>query len=379
MGVYKRGKKCWYAFKWTVKHPDGTKEHFRIQRPARTGNKDEARTIERDHHSALGQGKVHPLDPWPVAVAVARPTITVKEFSKEFLEHAELHTKGGTKRFYSECLDRILGFSPIAYMPLNRVTVQAINGYAKWRKDQKSGNSIASINAELRTIRRMLKLAEEWAYIEKAPRVHELPGQKPRERVISFEEEALYLANATPNLKDAAILAVDTGVRPDSELFTLEWRNVHLEPSTQEPHGFIHIEKGKTKDARRNIPLTERAERVLKARLLARKDSPYVFPGAGKCGHIVSMQHPHDQAITDAKLQHFEFYCWRHTFGTRAAQSGMDKFSLARLMGHSSPRVAERYYIHVTEPHVAAGFEKYSSYVAQKQIEATKVQSTTIQ
>ena len=44
-------------------------------------------------------------------------------------------------------------------------------------------------------------------------------------------------------------------------------------------------------------------------------------------------------------------YCWRHTCGTRWAEAGMDKYTVARLMGHSSPRVAERYYIHVTEPH----------------------------
>ncbi len=66
--------------------------------------------------------------------------------------------------------------------------------------------------------------------------------------------------------------------------------------------------------------------------------------------------------MTDAKLESFEFYCWRHTFGTRAAQSGMDRFSLARLMGHSSPAVAARYYAHVTETHVAAGFGKFVEY-----------------
>ncbi|MGC2187968.1 MAG: tyrosine-type recombinase/integrase, partial [Candidatus Sulfotelmatobacter sp.] len=67
-------------------------------------------------------------------------------------------------------------------------------------------------------------------------------------------------------------------------------------------------------------------------------------------------------AIEEAKLEAFEFYCWRHTFGTRAAQSGMDRFSLARLMGHSSPAVAARYYVHVTETHVAAGFGKFVEY-----------------
>ena len=69
----------------------------------------------------------------------------------------------------------------------------------------------------------------------------------------------------------------------------------------------------------------------------------------------------HEEAIADAGLARFEFYCWRHPFGTRAAQSGMDRFALARLMGHSSPAVAARYYIHVTETHVAAGFGKFVS------------------
>jgi integrase len=92
------------------------------------------------------------------------------------------------------------------------------------------------------------------------------------------------------------------------------------------------------------------------------KKSAFVFPGAGNSGHIISLQHPHEDAIEEAKLQPFEFYCWRHTFGTRAAQSGMDRFTLARLMGHSSPAVAARYYVHVTETHVAAGFGKFVEY-----------------
>src|SRR3974390_3018896 len=79
-------------------------------------------------------------------------------------------------------------------------------------------------------------------------------------------------------------------------------------------------------------------------------------------GHIILFQHPHEHAVKDAGLVPFEFYCWRHTFGTRAAQSGMDRFSLARLMGHSSPSVTARYYIHVTESHVAARFGKFVEY-----------------
>ena len=67
----------------------------------------------------------------------------------------------------------------------------------------------------------------------------------------------------------------------------------------------------------------------------------------------------HEKTIEDAGLASFEFYCFRHTFATRAAQSGMDRFTLARLMGHSSPAVAARDYIDVTERHVAAGSGKF--------------------
>jgi len=97
----------------------------------------------------------------------------------------------------------------------------------------------------------------------------------------------------------------------------------------------------------------------------------------GRSGCLTRVQHAHKRATKkarlagDRKLEPFEFYCWRHTFGTRAAESGMDKFSLARLMGQSSLRVAERYYIHVTEPHVTAGFGKFAEYLRKRQVHAS--------
>jgi integrase len=50
----------------------------------------------------------------------------------------------------------------------------------------------------------------------------------------------------------------------------------------------------------------------------------------------------------------------------RCAESGMDRHTLAKLMGHSSPRIAEKYYIHVTEPHVSSGFERFMAYQAKR-------------
>lgn len=96
-------------------------------------------------------------------------------------------------------------------------------------------------------------------------------------------------------------------------------------------------------------------------------------------GHLVTVQRAHEKAVKDAGLDAFEFYCWRHTFGTRCPESGMDKFTLARLMGHSSPRVAERYYIHVTEPHVMSGFERFVTYQNTGLANAVRQQSDAVQ
>jgi integrase len=57
----------------------------------------------------------------------------------------------------------------------------------------------------------------------------------------------------------------------------------------------------------------------------------------------------------------------------------MDKFTLARLMGHSSPRVAERYYIHVTEPHVMTGFGRFLDYHATQLLDAAQKLTDRVQ
>jgi site-specific recombinase XerD len=382
--IYKRGQQAWYRFKWTVKHADGTRENFLIQRSAHTSSKLKAREVEEEHRRALRLGQVHPKDSWPPLKPAEAPT--VREFSARFLKHSGLHTKPGTARFYSACVDNLLRYSPLAECRLSNVNGELANRYAMWRQAfPESPPSIERVNGELRTLRRMLYLALDWQVIDKTPSIHELPGAKNRDYVVSFEDEAKYLMQASSTLRDIAILAADTGLRPNSELFTLEWESVNLEQIDETPEGFIHVAKGKTKNAIRNVPLTGRSREVLLRRKQEIKDSRYVFPGEGRSGHIVTVQHAHERTINKAKISYFEFYCWRHAFGTRMAESGVDKFALASLMGHSSPSVAERYYIHVTQPHIAAGFEKFAAYrkakevLAHKKIEAFPKQTERVQ
>ena len=184
--------------------------------------------------------------------------------------------------------------------------------------------------------------------------------------MLSFAEEENYLRAAGPNLRSLTILAVDTGLRPQSKLFCLEWPRIELTGSELFPYGYIAVEKGKTKNATRMVPLTARGREVL---LILRMDPQrrrWVFPGRGNSGHLISIQKSHRKALKKANIEQFPFYCWRHTFGTRCAQSGMDRYTVASLMGHSSPRLTERYYIHVTRMHVSSGFRRFLEYQDQQ-------------
>lgn len=134
-----------------------------------------------------------------------------------------------------------------------------------------------------------------------APNVHEFSQPNSRDRVLSLKEEALYSGKGSANLRGATILAVDTGMRPNSELFPLKWADVDLMARPEGLHGVIHIRQGKTVNAQRSLPLTPRAAEVLQRRKreAEAKDKPsaFVFPGAGNAGHIISLQHPHEDAI----------------------------------------------------------------------------------
>ena len=75
--------------------------------------------------------------------------------------------------------------------------------------------SATRVNASLRTLRRALRMAEEWRLIRKAPKIKLLPGERQREFVIKEELLTKMLAHddCTPFLRDALPFLIDTGLR----------------------------------------------------------------------------------------------------------------------------------------------------------------------
>ncbi len=70
-----------------------------------------------------------------------------------------------------------------------------------------------SVNRELATLRRMLRLAHEWREIERVPRIRLLSGERIRDLVLSRKQEEIYLAACPEPLNDIAVLILETALR----------------------------------------------------------------------------------------------------------------------------------------------------------------------
>lgn len=99
--------------------------------------------------------------------------------------------------------------------------------------------------------------------------------------------------------------------------------------------GYLNNSFGKTKAARRRVPLNAAARAVL-ARRMIDLDTPYLFPcETDQARPVPKVNHLHDRAVRDRQVAKFRLYDLRHTWATRARQAGIDLVTLAALLGHS--------------------------------------------
>ncbi len=142
---------------------------------------------------------------------------------------------------------------------------------------------------------------------------------------------------------------MESGCRPE-ELFRLERKNVNLES------GSIFIPFGKTRSAKRLIPLSSRALSVLKRRL-SENDGKYIFTSSKTGNPITTLKKAHYGAIKRSGLEHFRLYDLRHSFASRFVESGGDLITLKDLLGHASLNMVLR-YAHPSQEHRFSAIKK---------------------
>jgi len=203
--------------------------------------------------------------------------------------------------------------------------------------------------------------------LDAAPQIKMLPGERHRERVVSPEEEARYLAASPEPLASIAAVLADTGMRPE-ECFRLCWEAVTW---VNGRHGTLFVTHGKTAAARRVLPMTPRVRAILESRWerAGKPTEGWIWPAKTRSGHVEvsSLRKHHTKAFEliareAAKnslkpVRPFVLYSLRHTFLTRLGESGCDVWTLARIAGHSQIGISSR-YVHPSEDSMFAAMSR---------------------
>jgi integrase len=326
-----------------------------VRESTRQKNQHTARQMEAAHRASLAKGEVGIRDKKVIPTLKSFCVERVEPWAKSTFEQASPKTW----LWYGFGIGSLKKSATLASLRLDEIGPELVAEYASER--QRDGLQTSSVNSCLRALRRVLRLAVEWGVLEASPKVKFLSGEHRRERVITSKEEALYLAAALPLLHDVSVVLFDTGMRPE-ECHSLRWENITWDGGR---NGVLLITKGKTKAARRVLPLSPRVRMVLENRWKAAGEpgEGWVWPAETKDGHINhdSLKLQHKKALKLAKVRPFEVYSIRHTFLTRLGESGCDVWTLARVAGHSNISISQR-YVHPSEDAVLNALSRLSGH-----------------
>ena len=344
----KKGSDFWYyKFKYNGRQ---------VNLSTKQRDKQTALQLENAHRTRLAKGE---------ADLATGDALTLKQFGVDFVKHVQTASAAtpSTVNFYTRMFAKLLTFPTMANCRLDRIDENLVEQYTQHRRStpaQRGDDTMspAAVNRELATLRKALHLAKRWKKIRGVPKITMLKGEVVREYVLSKDLEQTYLEACPDPLRDAGALMLETGLR-DGEALNLKWSDVVLEPGAGKKLGYVQIRKGKGKNAKRSVSLTERANRILSERK-QNAVNDLVFPGDSlkKPFRVDSLGHQHKRVREALDLpEEFVPHSLRHTALTRLGEAGADAFTIMKIAGHSSITVSQR-YVHPSNDAMEAAFQK---------------------
>jgi len=264
--------------------------------------------------------------------------ITLEEFQKEYLEHAEACKKPTS---YRRDLTSLKVLLPVfGKMKLREITPGAVQRYIDRRRLAKGrfGKHIraSTVCSEIFTLSAVFREAVRRELVQFNPvsRV-----KKPKEdntivRYLTAEEEERLFAALAPHLKPIVTAALHTGMRK-GELLRLAWADIDFDQR------LVTVRNTKS-NRKRYIPMNDVLVDMLKS-----------LPHSAEDIHVFVNKHTGDiygdiktswlRTMRKAKIENFRFHDLRHTFASRLVQNGETLLVVKELLGHKDISTTMRY------------------------------------
>ena len=259
-----------------------------------------------------------------------------EDYAKEFLGSVQ---HPNTRRRYASSVEKLN--KPFAATRISDITGDGIKEYKRARLAE--GVEAATINHDIRVLRRMMRLAERKRLIRRSPLLDVEPLKERSQRtphIVTFEEEERILSVAVPYMRMLVVLILETGMRSHIEALSLLWEAIDFVNDT------IRVRKSKTRAGIRNIPLSARckAELLRWRKLFGPEFSPFVFPNMRTPTQpLKDVRQTWEKTLRDAKLPRFVLYNLRHSHASRLMSGGVSSLFIAQMLGHSSPSIVGTY------------------------------------
>ena len=243
------------------------------------------------------------------------PDKTVGQLIDRYMEE-EVPNKKGAKWEMVRC--KLLKRARIAQVRCKNLDHTHL---ATWQKERLRDVSSASVRRERNILNHILNLAvREWGWLRYNPfeRVRRPADSKPRDRVPTKDELDALIAAASPEMRRVITIATQTGMRA-SEIASLK----HWEGRV------AHVKDAKTLAGVRLVPLTQVAVGVL-------KDGPITITAGSISALFIKL-------CDKAEIEGLHFHDLRRYAGSWLSKH-MDPMQLAKVLGHSDPRITMKHY-----------------------------------
>ena len=272
---------------------------------------------------------------------VAKPVLadmTLDTFMADhYFPHVKLHKRSWVRddQLYRIRIKPKFGESKLS--ELTRYQVQQFQNELS-----KSGLSPASQDHHIKLIRHALNMAVEWEFIERnvlkgvkllnvENQLHDVAAPEQLQRLV----EILRTDHNRP-VCHILMFLLSTGARL-SEALTATWDQVDLEKGLWT----IPASTAKSKKSR-TVPLNESALWVLaEAAKMERFDAIFANPATGK--PFTTITRVWYRLRKAAGIEKMRIHSTRHQFADLVISSGRSLYDVQVLLGHSDPRVSQRY------------------------------------